>query len=378
MHKYLLYFFCFLSIQYTYSDIFEVYPIYETPPIDTRGDAADDPAFWLNKEFPALSIVFGTDKRAGIYAYNLRGDKITFSPVGQINNIDTRTLNLDYKNNNIKTKKDYSFLVGTNRSLNTVDLWIFIDEEINDSMMSELSNTKNNFQIPVKPNFRVKSESNIYGTCAGVHPKYGFVVFVTEDRGPNVEVYYLDGNRLNLLKTFSNGGESEGCVFDDENSTLFISEENVRGNLKAYKFDKNFDFVGKPFLIDSRRGQIFGDPEGVSIYKTDKNDGYIILSSQGDGKFNIYNRQAPYGFISSFKIIGNGSIDGVSDTDGIETLNYNLKCKDNKNQLDFCDDFPLGVMIVQDGYNYTGENKVNQNFKLVSFEQILDNLNVTR
>ena len=378
MHKYLLYFFCFLSIQYTYSDIFEVYPIYETPPIDTRGDAADDPAFWLNKEFPTLSIVFGTDKRAGIYAYNLRGDKITFSPVGQINNIDTRTLNLDFKNNNIKTKKDYSFLVGTNRSLNTVDLWIFIDEEINDSMMSELSNTKNNFQIPVKPNFRVKSESNIYGTCAGVHPKYGFVVFVTEDRGPNVEVYYLDGNGLNLLKTFSNGGESEGCVFDDENSTLFISEENVRGNLKAYKFDKNFDFVGKPFLIDSRRGQIFGDPEGVSIYKTDKNDGYIILSSQGDGKFNIYNRQAPYGFISSFKIIGNGSIDGVSDTDGIETLNYNLKCKDNKNQLDFCDDFPLGVMIVQDGYNYTGENKVNQNFKLVSFEQILDNLDVTR
>ena len=378
MHKYLLYFFCFLSIQYTYSDIFEVYPIYETPPIDTRGDAAHDPAFWLNKEFPALSIVFGTDKRAGMYAYNLRGDKITFSPVGQINNIDTRTLNLDFKNNNIKTKKDYSFLVGTNRSLNTVDLWIFIDEEINDSMMSELSNTKNNFQIPVKPNFRVKSESNIYGTCAGVHPKYGFVVFVTEDRGPNVEVYYLDGNGLNLLKTFSNGGESEGCVFDDENSTLFISEENVRGNLKAYKFDKNFDFVGKPFLIDSRRGQIFGDPEGVSIYKTDKNDGYIILSSQGDGKFNIYNRQAPYGFISSFKIIGNGSIDGVSDTDGIETLNYNLKCKDNKNQLDFCDDFPLGVMIVQDGYNFTGENKVNQNFKLVSFEQILDNLDVTR
>ncbi len=269
-------------------------------------------------------------------------------------------------------------MVGTNRSLNTIDLWIFLDEGINDSMMSELSNTKNNFQIPVKPNFRVKSESNIYGTCAGVHPKYGFVVFVTEDRGPNVEVYYLDGNGLNLLKTFSNGGESEGCVFDDENSTLFISEENERGNLKAYKFDKNFDVVGKPFLIDSRGGQIFGDPEGVSIYKTDVSDGYVILSSQGDGKFNIYNRKAPYDFISSFKIIGNGSIDGVSDTDGVETLNYNLKCKESYNQLDFCDDFPLGIMIVQDGYNYDGENKVNQNFKLVSFEQILDNLDVTR
>ena len=358
MHKYLLYFFCFLSIQYTYSDIFEVYPIYETPPIDTRGDAADDPAFWLNKEFPALSIVFGTDKRAGIYAYNLRGDKITFSPVGQINNIDTRTLNLDFKNNNIKTKKDYSFLVGTNRSLNTVDLWIFIDEEINDSMMSELSNTKNNFQIPVKPNFRVKSESNIYGTCAGVHPKYGFVVFVTEDRGPNVEVYYLDGNGLNLLKTFSNGGESEGCVFDDENSTFFISEENKKGVIRSYSLTNKL-LLDNKFRIDDRDGNITGDPEGLAILKTSKHEGFLIASSQGNSTFNIYDRKHPHHFINSFNIVQNSSIDRVTDTDGIEIVNKYLN-----------DTFPTGIIVIQDGRN-TGENTIpKENFKYLSLDDL--------
>ena len=407
MHKYLLYFFCFLSIQYTYSDIFEVYPIYETPPIETRGDAADDPAIWVNKEFPALSIIFATDKRSGIYAYDLRGNQLTFSPAGKINNVDLRTLKLDYATDNGVVKKDYTFLFGTNRSLNTIDLWIFFDEGINKSMRNRANLRYSKFSINEKPDFRIKSESNIYGICAGVHPKYGLIAFVTEDQGPNVEVYYLAANGLELLATLDNGGESEGCVFDDENLTLFISEENLRGNLKAHKFDKDFNLTGEPFLIDSREGNIVGDPEGVTVYKTDQSKGFIILSSQGDSKFNIYNRQQPYEFIKSFKISSTKDIDGVSDTDGIDAVSVNLNCNfdfesstdDNSkrrveeeeennefwlnvlaedNLKDKCNDYPNGILVVQDGYNYLGDKKENQNFKLISFKEILDNLDDTR
>ena len=407
MHKYLLYFFCFLSIQYIYSDIFEVYPIYETPPIETRGDAADDPAIWVNKEFPALSIIFATDKRSGIYAYDLRGNQLTFSPAGKINNVDLRTLKLDYATDNGVVKKDYTFLFGTNRSLNTIDLWIFFDEGINKSMRNRANLRYSKFSINEKPDFRIKSESNIYGICAGVHPKYGLIAFVTEDQGPNVEVYYLAANGLELLATLDNGGESEGCVFDDENLTLFISEENLRGNLKAHKFDKDFNLTGEPFLIDSREANIVGDPEGVTVYKTDQSKGFIILSSQGDSKFNIYNRQQPYEFIKSFKISSTKDIDGVSDTDGIDAVSVNLNCNfdfesstdDNSkrrveeeeennefwlnvlaedNLKDKCNDYPNGILVVQDGYNYLGDKKENQNFKLISFKEILDNLDDTR
>ena len=43
------------------SKSFEVSAIFETPPFQTKGDAAVDPAFWLNKEDPSNSIIFGTD-----------------------------------------------------------------------------------------------------------------------------------------------------------------------------------------------------------------------------------------------------------------------------------------------------------------------------
>ena len=402
-----LYLFAILVTLNTYSDVFEVFPLYETPAVDTRGDAADDPAIWLNKEFPALSIIFATDKRSGIYAYDLRGKQLTFSPAGNINNVDLRTLKLDYRTDNGVVKKDYTFLFGTNRSLNTIDLWIFFDEGINRSMRNRANLRYSKFSINEKPDFRIKSESNIYGICAGVHPKYGLIAFVTEDEGPNVEVYYLAANGLELLTTLDNGGESEGCVFDDENLTLFISEENLRGNLKAHKFDKDFNLTGDPFVIDSREGNIVGDPEGVTVYKTDQNKGFIILSSQGDSKFNIYNRQQPYEFIKSFKISSTNDIDGVSDTDGIDAVSVNLNCDfdfesstdDNsksriekveesnefwldilaeENLKDKCNDYPKGILVVQDGYNYLGDKKENQNFKLISFKEILDNLDVTR
>ena len=402
-----LFLFATLVTLNTYSDVLEVFPLYETPAIDTKGDAADDPAIWINKEFPALSIIFATDKRSGIYAYDLRGKKITFSPAGNINNVDLRTLKLDYTTDNGVEKKDYTFLFGSNRSLNTIDLWIFFDEGINKKMRNRANLRYSNFSINEKPDFRIKSESNIYGICAGVHPKYGLIAFVTEDQGSNVEVYYLAANGLELLATLDNGGESEGCVFDDENLTLFISEENLRGNLKAHKFDEDFNLIGEPLFIDSREGNIVGDPEGVTVYKTDKNKGFIILSSQGDSKFNIYNRQQPYEFIKSFKISSTKDIDGVSDTDGIDAVSVNLNCdfdferstddnsksrieeKEENNEFwlnvlaednikDKCDDYPNGILVVQDGYNYLGDKKENQNFKLISFKEILDNLDVTR
>ena len=75
------------------------------------------------------------------------------------------------------------------------------------------------------------SAINIYGICMGLINSIP-VAFVTEDMGPSVELWTLDN--ATLVGTFDNGGESEGCVFDDENQVLFISEEETNGVLKAY------------------------------------------------------------------------------------------------------------------------------------------------
>jgi len=336
------------------ADYVEVEAIYETPPVVTKGDAADDPAIWVNKSNPSNSIVFGTDKKSGIYSYNLQGQELSYTNLGNINNIDTRTINVGDDEN----VSDFTFLFASNRTLGSVDLWVFEDNEI----IQKLEN--NSWKVPSKPSFRGKSDIIVYGICAGIDAKYGLVAFLTEDTGPRVEVWNLTEDGLNLITTFNNGGESEGCVYDDQNRTLFISEEEVRGVLKAYRLDDSFDF-SEPYIVDSRDGQIGGDPEGVSLYKTPNNSGYLILSSQGDSKFNLYDRNYPYDYITSFRIGSSKSIDNVTDTDGIETINFMLS-----------DEYPEGIMIAQDGYNKDGLWSKKQNFKFVSFQDILEAVDV--
>ena len=336
------------------ADYVEVEAIYETPPVVTKGDAADDPAIWVNKSNPSNSIVFGTDKKSGIYSYNLQGQELSYTNLGNINNIDTRTINVGDDEN----VSDFTFLFASNRTLGSVDLWVFEDNEIRQKLEN------NSWKVPSKPSFRGKSDIIVYGICAGIDAKYGLVAFLTEDTGPRVEVWNLTEDGLNLITTFNNGGESEGCVYDDQNRTLFISEEEVRGVLKAYRLDDSFDF-SEPYIVDSRDGQIGGDPEGVSLYKTPNNSGYLILSSQGDSKFNLYDRNYPYDYITSFRIGSSKSIDNVTDTDGIETINFKLS-----------DEYPEGIMIAQDGYNKDGLWSKKQNFKFVSFLDVLEAVDV--
>ena len=178
---------------------------------------------------------------------------------------------------------------------------------------------------------------------------------------------------LSLLTTFNNGGESEGCVYDDENRRLFISEEETNGVLKAYSIDQALDF-SKFTIVDSRQGNIVGDPEGVAIYKTNDRGGFIVLSSQGDSKFNLYNRKPPYQYVGSFSVkAGLGEtglpIDEITTTDGIEVIN-----------LDFNSHFPEGLMVIQDDVNTLDKKSKlkRQNFKFVSFKDIINTLSLIK
>ena len=141
----------------------------------------------------------------------------------------------------------------------------------------------------------------------------------------------------------------------------------MNGVLKAYNLNNEFPFEN-PFIVDSREGNIGGDPEGLTIYKTSEKEGYILLSSQGDNKYNVYNRIYPHEFISSFTIDDDPQgIDGTSETDGIDVTNHNLRGK-----------FSKGLFVAQDGYNFDGKELKNQNFKIVPFNPILKFINKSK
>ena len=320
---------------------FVISPAFETPQVDDSGDA-DDPAIWLNKFDPSLSIVFGTDKYNGIYSYNLKGEIIGFSKAGSINNIDLRTVG------------KYTYIFGTEASENNLYLWIYKNSFLN------RKSKKGQFSIEDKPHFSGKVNFFAYGLCTGLINNDEIITFVTQAEGPGIELWKFNNSNLELINTFNNSdaSESEGCVFDDENRNFFISEENERGIIRSYSLSEDLLLENKT-KIDDRDGMIVGDPEGLAILKTSSEDGYLIASSQGNSTFNIYERRAPYKFIGSFKIEGNTNIDGVSDTDGLEIINTDL----NK-------DFPDGILVVQDGDNTFKDTIQKQNFKFLSLKDL--------
>jgi len=321
-----------------------IYASYETPPVITAEDAADDPAIVINFDNPADSLIFGTDKKSGVYLYDLKGNELSYAALGNINNIDVRQTN------------DLVLVTATNRSIQAIEYWVFNqDDFFNHDSHTDI------FSLAINSSSTL-SAINIYGICMGLINATP-VAFVTEDMGPSVELWDLD--KASLIETFDNGGESEGCVFDDENQVLFISEEETNGVLKAYDLSQDLPFES-PFIVDSRKGNIGGDPEGVALYKTSATEGYVVLSSQGDNKYNLYDRNAPYAFITSFQISDKDSgIDGTSDTDGISVSSFN-----------FGDEFSMGLMVAQDGYNYDGDELKNQNFKIISFKEVLKKANL--
>ena len=306
----------------------------ETKPVNSVGDAADDPAIWVNELNPQQSLIFGTDKRKGIHVYSLDGSELGFSELGATNNVDVRVLD------------ETLYIATSNRTTSTIDLW-----SINKSDAYEFFNKHKD---PFK---RLNSKSyeanmNVYGICLGLYNN-DLVALLTEEEGVALQFWNLSDekllNTINLIEDEidppSSGNEAEGCVFDDENETFFVSREGNDGILKT------FSTQDQAFIkaIDSRDGNINGDPEGVAIYKTSNNEGFLIVSSQGDSTFNVYDRQYPHDFKYKF------SVTNVADTDGLDIVNYK-----------FSEQFNDGLMVAQDGYNTPN----NQNFKIISVSEI--------
>ncbi|MGH8243056.1 MAG: phytase, partial [Steroidobacteraceae bacterium] len=64
--------------------------VLETPAVSTWGDAADDPAIWVNPRDPERSAIIATDKNLGLYVYGLDGKLLQTLADGRMNNVDVR------------------------------------------------------------------------------------------------------------------------------------------------------------------------------------------------------------------------------------------------------------------------------------------------
>ena len=77
------------------------------------------------------------------------------------------------------------------------------------------------------------------------------------DLNEQIKTHVIDITQFEKGKPVE-GNEAEGCVYDDENETIFISREGDKGIVKAFSVD-GFKYLQD---VDSRAGEIEGDPEG--------------------------------------------------------------------------------------------------------------------
>jgi len=309
--------------------------VLETAPIRHDGDALDDPCVWVCPDDPSRSVIVGTDKKGGLAVYDLEGRELDYLPVGNSNNVDLRS-GFPFPDG------EGVLVAATNKSFDRIDLLRLAEDTRKLSPIGA---------IPAPEDFRVD------GLCLHHSAMTGeFHVVVTTKKGEFGQWRLGKGEAAGtgeLVRRVEVGSESEGCVADDELGWLYVAEENVG----VWKVPADPEAGEERTLIDSAAwwGRLRHDVEGLAIRREGPGTGYLIVSNQGKDDFLVYRREGDNEFAGRFKVAGNGSIDGVTHTDGIEVVGGPVGSR-----------FPEGFLIVQDDDN-EGEN---QNFKLVPWENV--------
>lgn len=168
------------------------------------------------------------------------------------------------------------------------------------------------------------------------------------------------------MREFSggSGGQTEGCVTDEENELLFLGEE--ASALWKYDAEPSGSTEGTA-IARVGDGTLFADVEGVTLVpgKT-PGAGYIMVSGQGVSVYSVFRRAAPHEHVATFTIgeSKDGSIDAVTNTDGVAAVGTKLS-----------EDFPQGLVVVHDDANQfpNGTTSEKASFKMVSLADVLGN-----
>lgn len=301
----------------------------ETDPVDTAHDAADDPAIWRNAKDPAQSLVIGTDKKAGIHVYDMAGKRVSFTPAARLNNVDLR----EHGGRVIAVASDRADVAQAHVALFTLD--------------TSTRRLVPMGRYPVGP-------GEAYGMCLWTRAKdkalFGFVV-LKDGRIDQVRIDVSGPSpTVTTVRSMKLDTQAEGCVVDDRTGTLYVAEEDV--GLWRFAADPAAPATATPIArVDGKT--LVADAEGLALAPKGRTGGYLVVSSQGDNAYTLY-RLPDVTYAGRFRI-GGGSIDGTSDTDGIEMA-----------LGDFGPAYPQGLFVAQDGDNAPD----TQNFKYVSWAKV--------
>ncbi len=329
---------------------FVVMPTAETDVVDSHGDAADDPEIWVNQQNPSRSVILSTDKQQGLWVHDLQGKSQQFLSRGRLNNVDLR-----YQALTIGDGVRIDVAIATNRSTNNVDLYSIDAVSGHVSLLSE--------------KLIDDSLGEPYGACLYSSALTGQTSLFVNNKEGLYQQWQLSSvgsqvtNWATKVREFRLQGQPEGCVADDESGVLYVGEEDHG----VWRLAAEPDQPAELTLLDSlAAGNLVADVEGISLYQGLNGEGYLVVSSQGDNAYVLYDRRTNE-YVGRFRVGINQhkGIDGSSETDGLAVTSANLG-----------GEFSQGVMVVQDGRNRMPSER--QNFKIVPWSSVASGLNQHR
>ncbi|MCZ8134767.1 MAG: phytase [Porphyrobacter sp.] len=305
----------------------------ETPPVGTvREDAADDPAIWHNALNPPASLVVGTDKKGGLYVYDLKGAQKSFLAAPGLNNVDL-----------IELPDGQVLAIASDRS----------DPATGQLFIARLDTATG--QLAFVTRVAVGAGEG-YGVCGGkVEDDGSFTVYSAFKSGAiyRTGLQFLGqelADQTELLNSVPT--QTEGCIYDPRTGMLYIGEEDAGIWVMSGLFPGGPEDRRLVAPIDNT--WLVADVEGLAIAPEGADGGYLVASSQGDNAYAVF-RLPDVTPLGRFRI-AKGALGSVEETDGIEL--------DNRY---FGPDFPGGLFIAQDGVNAPNA----QNFKYVRWDEIL-------
>lgn len=309
----------------------------ETQNVEGSDDAADDPAIWVAED-SSESLILGTDKQSGLYAFNLDGSVQAYLPVGRLNNVDIRS--------GFLTEAGERVLIAASDRTNIALAVFLLDPETREI------NPAPGGIIPV-------DLVDPYGACLYRSPVDGLLYAFINDqdtfRTLQIRLSWQDEAMTSeVVRELQVESQPEGCVADDRTGQLYIGEE-ARG---IWQFSAEADGGTEASLFAAVDGdRIVPDVEGLAIWPQGETGGYLFASSQGDSAYALYDLETGT-YVDRFRVV-DGDIDGTSETDGIEITGQAVG-----------PDYPNGIFVAQDDVDDAG----NQNFKIVDLQSILNGI----
>jgi len=317
----------------------------ETQPVKAMAglDAADDPAIFVHPNDPARSLIIGTNKKAGLSVYNLEGAEVFFTPAGDVNNVDLRSDIL------LPDSSRGTWVASSERRTNRILVHRL------DPATGELTDISGH---------RLQTDLlEIYGLCMYRSPVTDSLYVFVNGKSGRIQQWILrpetngdvSGEKLREIQVST---QPEGMVADDALGLLYVGEED-RGVWK-FSADPGGSTEGERIpMTGSDNPYIRFDVEGLALYTASDRRGYLLVSSQGNNSYAVYERADSNRYLGSFRL-RDGTLDATEDTDGIAVTACALEPP-----------YESGLFVAQDGYNKSAEGRAQpQNFKLVPWSAI--------